>query len=257
MKLIRTIGMLSEDSQTDTNRLRLIERQKKMLETRRLRQQPITATRQQHSKSAVTRSPLNRSSERLLHDTDSFNAASKGEEAGLTNPSLSVGEDLCSGALSRSNSPLFVPTALPRSAQSQVSRSPNEAFSSHLSASSSSPEDLVSSACQSESFKKERTEVESCGEEDDYSLDLTNSAGSQTKTADGGVSSADNSLNPLNTILDPKDLLEFATKVISPSQVFQCSIIRDKRGIDRSLYPTYYLHLQGMSNLQSTYVASI
>lgn len=53
-------------------------------------------------------------------------------------------------------------------------------------------------------------------------------------------------LNPLTSILSNFELLEFATGPISPHQTFQCTIIRDKRGIDRSLYPTYYMYLQGM-----------
>ncbi len=54
-------------------------------------------------------------------------------------------------------------------------------------------------------------------------------------------------LNPLSTILSNEELLLFATQPISPQTTLQCTIIRDKKGIDRSLYPTYYMHLQGMS----------
>lgn len=51
-------------------------------------------------------------------------------------------------------------------------------------------------------------------------------------------------LNPLTTILSMSELLDFVTQEVSQSQVFQCTIIRDKRGIDRSLYPTYFMYLQ-------------
>lgn len=51
-------------------------------------------------------------------------------------------------------------------------------------------------------------------------------------------------LNPLTTILNNNELLEFVTEPVSPQQVFQCTIIRDKRGIDRTLYPTYFMYLQ-------------
>ncbi len=54
-------------------------------------------------------------------------------------------------------------------------------------------------------------------------------------------------LNPLSTILSNEELLLFATQPISPQTTLQCTIIRDKKGLDRSLYPTYYMHLQGMS----------
>ena len=54
-------------------------------------------------------------------------------------------------------------------------------------------------------------------------------------------------LNPLTSILNNSELLDFVTGPISPHQTFQCTIMRDKRGIDRSLYPTYFMYLQGMS----------
>lgn len=77
-------------------------------------------------------------------------------------------------------------------------------------------------------------------------------------------------INPLSTILTNEELLLFATQPISPQTTLQCTIIRDKKGmpqiwaqvwaqvwalvvsnvmlwpgLDRSLYPTYYMHLQG------------
>lgn len=54
-----------------------------------------------------------------------------------------------------------------------------------------------------------------------------------------------NNLNPLDSVLTNKEMLAFVTQAISPETTLQCSIIRDKKGIDRSLYPTYYMHLQG------------
>ena len=53
-----------------------------------------------------------------------------------------------------------------------------------------------------------------------------------------------NLLNPMTTILTVPELLEFASEEIPSSQIFQCMIIRDKRGFDRSLYPTYFMYLQ-------------
>lgn len=50
--------------------------------------------------------------------------------------------------------------------------------------------------------------------------------------------------NPLTTILTMSELLDFVSQEVRESQVFQCTIIRDKRGIDRSLYPTYFMYLQ-------------
>ena len=55
--------------------------------------------------------------------------------------------------------------------------------------------------------------------------------------------------NPLTTILSNTELLEFVSQPLLPSQVFQCTIMRDKRGIDRSLYPTYFMYLQSIVRL--------
>lgn len=52
-------------------------------------------------------------------------------------------------------------------------------------------------------------------------------------------------LNPLMTILNNQELLQFATTTVPKNKIYQCTIIRDKKGIDRSFYPTYYMHLQG------------
>lgn len=51
--------------------------------------------------------------------------------------------------------------------------------------------------------------------------------------------------NPLKTVLTDDELLKFVSQPISPDVTLQCTIIRDKKGLDRSLYPTYYMHLQG------------
>lgn len=53
-------------------------------------------------------------------------------------------------------------------------------------------------------------------------------------------------LNPLKSILNNNELLLFATQPVPERKTYQCVIIRDKRGLDRSFYPTYYIHLQGM-----------
>ncbi|KAI1280681.1 Tubby -like protein [Halotydeus destructor] len=46
--------------------------------------------------------------------------------------------------------------------------------------------------------------------------------------------------------MSSKELLAFSVQIIPQDQVMQCTIIRDKRGLDRSLYPTYFLHLQAI-----------
>ena len=52
--------------------------------------------------------------------------------------------------------------------------------------------------------------------------------------------------NPLTTVLTDEEMLKFVSQPISSDVTLQCTIIRDKKGLDRSLYPTYYMHLQGI-----------
>ena len=51
--------------------------------------------------------------------------------------------------------------------------------------------------------------------------------------------------NPLTTVLSDEELLNFVTQPISPKVTLQCTIIRDKKGLDRTMFPTYFMHLQG------------
>ncbi|XP_069803805.1 tubby-related protein 3-like isoform X2 [Dendropsophus ebraccatus] len=44
--------------------------------------------------------------------------------------------------------------------------------------------------------------------------------------------------------LEIDDLKDFALRPASNNMTFQCRITRDKKGVDRGLYPTYYLHLE-------------
>ncbi|XP_056398179.1 tubby protein homolog [Hyla sarda] len=44
--------------------------------------------------------------------------------------------------------------------------------------------------------------------------------------------------------LEIDDLKDFALRPASHNMTFQCRITRDKKGVDRGLYPTYYLHLE-------------
>lgn len=59
--------------------------------------------------------------------------------------------------------------------------------------------------------------------------------------------------NPLTTVMSNSQLQDFVTQTLSTSQVFQCSIMRDKRGIDRSLYPTYFMYLQCVVNADGSH----
>lgn len=55
-------------------------------------------------------------------------------------------------------------------------------------------------------------------------------------------------INPLKSLLNNTELLEFVINPVPRNKVYQCTIVRDKKGIDRSLYPTYYMHLQTINS---------
>lgn len=55
-------------------------------------------------------------------------------------------------------------------------------------------------------------------------------------------------LGPLADLLDKGRLDEFATVPCPQGTTVRCRITRDKKGVDRGLYPTYYLHLERDDN---------
>lgn len=55
-------------------------------------------------------------------------------------------------------------------------------------------------------------------------------------------------INPLKSLLNNSELLEFVINPVPRNKVYQCTIIRDKKGLDRSLYPNYYMHLQTINS---------
>lgn len=55
-------------------------------------------------------------------------------------------------------------------------------------------------------------------------------------------------INPLKSLLNNSELLEFVINPVPRNKIYQCTIIRDKKGLDRSLYPTYYMHLQTINS---------
>lgn len=63
--------------------------------------------------------------------------------------------------------------------------------------------------------------------------------------------------NPLVTILSDEELLKFVSQPLPPEVTLQCTIIRDKKGLDRSFYPTYYMHLQGKHGLAFAHLVSL
>lgn len=95
--------------------------------------------------------------------------------------------------------------------------------------------------CDSEVTKKSKI----CRSQINEKLDYNKDANEIESIKDLEIVTPCPILNPLQSILNNSQLLVFATQPVPPNQTYQCTIIRDKRGIDRTLYPTYYIHLQG------------
>lgn len=55
-------------------------------------------------------------------------------------------------------------------------------------------------------------------------------------------------LGPLAELLDKGRMEEFATLPCPRGTTIRCRITRDKKGVDRGLYPTYFLHLEKEDN---------
>ena len=62
------------------------------------------------------------------------------------------------------------------------------------------------------------------------------------------ASNVSKDINPLKSLLNNSELLQFVVNPVPRNKVYQCTIIRDKKGLDRSLYPTYYMHLQTINS---------
>ncbi|RWS30756.1 tubby-related protein 3-like protein [Leptotrombidium deliense] len=230
----------SEETQTDSNRLRLIERQRQLLESKRQRQQQImpTAARSELTRdilielivhiSLVVRSAKSISSFEKYQDKLVVDE-SKDNLDGISNPSMSPAKDLTKDSKDLSlSSPVL-------SAQ----RKQIECSYEH-----DSPIKVVNNDSKQLS-NVSRTPKREAVINETKSASNDRQKGEEIVQKSGDVKE----LNPLTTILNNNELLLFVTQPIPPSKTYQCVIIRDKRGIDRSFYPTYYMHLQGLNVL--------
>lgn len=81
--------------------------------------------------------------------------------------------------------------------------------------------------------------------DDHIKLDKHNSLDDDTLRDDVKVESTSR-FNPLTTIPSKSELLTFAHLPLPINKLYQCTIIRDKRGLDQSFYPTYFMYLQSI-----------
>ncbi|XP_054828051.1 tubby protein homolog [Eublepharis macularius] len=89
-------------------------------------------------------------------------------------------------------------------------------------------------------------------EEDEEDEDSSSSSQLNSNTRPGSATSkksnketaAGPSPSTNNPIIDVDDLEEFAVRPAPQGVTVKCRITRDKKGMDRGMYPTYYLHLE-------------
>lgn len=211
---------LSEDSQSDSNRLRLLERQRQLLETKLQRQQQVIPTSNRPSTGRPVKSAVSghRSCEKLI-DLEDLN------DNGVVNPSISTADER---SPSQKDSP-------PK--QQQFHQKQQHMQTIQTVSPLSSPE-ITSNRSKTQKDSKANLQM---NKSDKINIQKANI------TLDKSISTQELvQLNPLSTILSNEELLLFATQPISPQTTLQCTIIRDKKGLDRSLYPTYYMHLQAI-----------
>ncbi|XP_061466297.1 tubby protein homolog isoform X3 [Rhineura floridana] len=68
--------------------------------------------------------------------------------------------------------------------------------------------------------------------------------GSATSKKSNKESASGPSPSTNNSVIDVDDLEEFAVRPAPQGVTVKCRITRDKKGMDRGMYPTYYLHLE-------------
>lgn len=163
---------------------------------------------------------INRSCEKLIDPEDS----QQQNVGGVVNPGLTTADE-------QSVSPKKQPTR----SSTQKYKSPSDGIDSPLSSPEMSPIG---------SNSKQKSEKAVISTQRNKAVELE-SPTTSPKSEQTQSSLAASQLNPLTNVLTNEELLLFATQQISPQTTLQCTIIRDKKGIDRSLYPTYYMHLQG------------
>ncbi|CAG2106727.1 unnamed protein product [Medioppia subpectinata] len=219
--------IVDEDSQSESNRLRLIERQRQLLESKLQRQHQVVATTSRPSTGRSAKSALSgqRSTERLI-DLEDVGAGNTG---GALNAAISKADEY-----DDSQNGSFKDQLSSAGTQRQVQSQPHVQSIHTVSPLSSPRISSINSKPQiglKSGLQINRADINSV---QNLNINLDKSNGTQELVQ----------LNPLNTILSTEDLLLFATQPISPQTTLQCTIIRDKKGLDRSLYPTYYMHLQ-------------
>ncbi|KAM3927051.1 tubby-related protein 3 [Leptodactylus fuscus] len=89
-----------------------------------------------------------------------------------------------------------------------------------------------------------RFDEESSDEGDSHSGSTRPGSSSSKKSLTDSASADAAPAAPLGDAVDVGDLKEFALRPAPRGSTIRCRISRDKKGMDRGLYPTYYMHLE-------------
>ncbi|XP_066853370.1 tubby protein homolog isoform X1 [Anser cygnoides] len=146
------------------------------------------------------------------------------------------GEKMASGQQQQSKQDL-------RTAMQKKDPHANTSWSSSTSQSSLVALDHVPGISSSMNFDEEEDEED----EDSSSSSQLNSntrPGSATSKKSNKEAASAPSPSTNEPLIDVDDLEEFAVRPAPQGVTVKCRITRDKKGMDRGMYPTYYLHLE-------------
>lgn len=121
---------------------------------------------------------------------------------------------------------------------------------SNVSQTHSAEEDNIDESSDEESSAKNRP-VNTIIEKSKSTFNLSETYKEKSAIESSNLATASGyskDINPLKSLLNNSELLEFVINPVPRNKVYQCTIIRDKKGLDRSLYPTYYMHLQTINS---------
>ncbi|KAI2808267.1 hypothetical protein BLOT_006209 [Blomia tropicalis] len=246
---------LNEDSQTDANRLRLLERQRQMLETKLQRRQNPTAT----SAVVASRPATSIAGVRARVSRQSF---SDGQSDGSINVNTSNAEfetiirdvtEHCETipTTTRARTSIAANRKLTNvdSPSKSTSGNDNRKSIGNNGSSNYNNNNNNNPATNSPLTNRQQTPIRTNLRDlrslsrSEANITVTRGQDILSKVAKTGTELL--TPNPLTTVLSDEELLNFVTQPISPKVTLQCTIIRDKKGLDRTMFPTYFMHLQG------------
>ncbi|XP_054027894.1 tubby protein homolog isoform X6 [Dryobates pubescens] len=248
------------DDEGSSLRQQKLDRQRALLEQKqkKKRQEPLmvqsnvdSRTRARRTKHSEEQAPLvesylNSNSSTIYHGIDGPAAFQDDVQkigsqvqiltVGQSSHDEDDGEKMASGQQQQSKQDL-------RTAMQKKDPHANTSWSSSTSQSSLVALDHVPGISSSMNFDEEEDEED----EDSSSSSQLNSntrPGSATSKKSNKEAASAPSPSTNEPLIDVDDLEEFAIRPAPQGVTVKCRITRDKKGMDRGMYPTYYLHLE-------------